>query len=111
LTARAFGSLAQHSGVFVLMVLCGLRVMTTRKLQAAEVVSSPATETQQVSRAADPKAARHVGAQRVARVPTLKDDARRVTFSRSCSLSGVKMRMPRRPREIVTYHCWRSLPP
>ena len=28
-----------------------------------------------------------------------------VIFSRSCCLSGVKMRMPRRPREMVTYHC------
>ena len=30
----------------------------------------------------------------------------RLTFSRNCSLSGVKMRMPRPPREMVTYHCW-----
>src|SRR5436309_1088209 len=28
----------------------------------------------------------------------------RATFSRSCSSSGLKMRKPRRPREIVTYH-------
>ena len=27
-------------------------------------------------------------------------------FSRSCSLSVVKMRMPFRPREMETYHCW-----
>ncbi len=28
-----------------------------------------------------------------------------VTFSQSCCVSGVKIRMSRRPREIVTYHC------
>ena len=31
----------------------------------------------------------------------------RQMFSRSCSLSLVKTRMPLRPREIVTYHCCR----
>ena len=30
----------------------------------------------------------------------------RVMFSRNCALSVVKMWMPLRPREIVTYHCW-----
>ena len=29
----------------------------------------------------------------------------RQMFSRSCSLSLVKTRIPLRPREIVTYHC------
>ena len=44
LTARAFGSLAQHSGDFVLMCLCGLRTMTTRKFETADSVRRAAAE-------------------------------------------------------------------
>src|SRR6185503_2513799 len=55
LTARAFGSLAQHSGVFVLMGFNGL-MTTTRKCEPAEMVRSPATEAQHVAMEAIPKA-------------------------------------------------------
>ena len=35
---RACGSLAQHSGVFVFMLFCGLRVTTTRQLETTKCV-------------------------------------------------------------------------
>ena len=54
--ARAFESLAQHSGVLVLMVLCGSRMTTTRKLETAIVVRHAAAEAQQIAMQPIPKA-------------------------------------------------------
>ena len=46
---RALGSLAQHSGVFVLILLYALMVMPTGQFQPANVVGGAATETNQIT--------------------------------------------------------------
>ena len=45
----ACGSLAQHSGVFVLMFLCGLMVMSTSQFQTANIVGGSTTETKKIT--------------------------------------------------------------
>ncbi len=47
--ASAFGSLAQHSGVFVLIFLCVLMVMTASQFQTTHVVSGSTTETKKIT--------------------------------------------------------------
>ncbi len=46
---RAFGSLAQHSGDFVLILLCGLMVMSPGQFQPANIVGGATTETKQIA--------------------------------------------------------------
>src|SRR5208282_3131991 len=55
-TPRACGSFAQHSGDFVLIFLCGLMMMMTRKLKAAETVRRATTEAKHIAVKAFPKA-------------------------------------------------------
>jgi hypothetical protein len=55
-TARAFGSLAQHSGDFVLMGFNWLMTMATRRFETAAVVRRAATEAQQIAMQPLPKA-------------------------------------------------------
>src|SRR5206468_12588185 len=55
LTARAFGSLAQHSGDFVLMPLSGLQVMTTRQLQTTKSVGGALSKSKQMAVQTIPK--------------------------------------------------------
>ena len=45
----ASGSLAQHSGVFVLMFLCVLMVMPTSHFQTTNVVGGSTTETKKIT--------------------------------------------------------------
>src|ERR1035438_4380121 len=47
--ASASGSLAQDWGVFVLMLVCGLMVMTTSQFQTTNVVCGSTTETKQIA--------------------------------------------------------------
>ena len=53
--ASAFGSLAQHSGVFVLMFVFGLMVMPTSQFQTTHVVRSSTTETKKITVQSIPK--------------------------------------------------------
>ena len=46
--ASAFGSLAQHSGVFVLIFVCVLMVMTASQFQTTHVVRSSTTEAKKI---------------------------------------------------------------
>ena len=47
--ASAFGSLAQHSGVFVLIFVCGLMVMMASQFQTTHVVCGSTTETEKIT--------------------------------------------------------------
>jgi hypothetical protein len=91
LTARAFESLDQHSGDFVLMCLSRLMI-TTRKLEAAEMVCRATTETKQVAVQATPKPDATPGRDCPCAISSASGLCpARITFSRRCSLSGVKM--------------------
>src|SRR6266567_6546535 len=55
LTARAFGSLAQHSGDFVLMHLFGLQVTTTRQLETTKSVGGALSKSKKMAVETIPK--------------------------------------------------------
>src|SRR5438552_11102800 len=55
LTARAFGSLAQHSGDFVLMLLFGLQVTTTRQFQTTKSVGGALSKSKEMAVQTIPK--------------------------------------------------------
>jgi len=52
----ACGSLAQHSGVFVFMLFCGLRVTTTRQLETTERVGGALSKSEKTTVQPIPKA-------------------------------------------------------
>src|ERR1022692_1085405 len=53
--ASAFGSLAEHSGVLVLILVFGLMVMITSQFQTAHVFGGSTTETQEIAVQSFPK--------------------------------------------------------